>query len=196
MSAAGAAEPFGLLLIKGFLGERERREIVAEMRAARGGPATVYGRGGSGSVDERVRSASRLSLPEATVEALRGRLSGLKREVEEHFGLSLGECEEPQFLRYGPGDFFVAHQDGNTGMLRLEQESRLVSVVIFLSRRGEGQDDGDYGGGSLVFHERRGAGRFPLAGEPGDLVAFRAETTHEVTPVTSGERLSIACWYR
>ena len=32
--------------------------------------------------------------------------------------------------------------------------------------------------------------------EPGTLVAFRSETTHEVTPVTHGERFSIASWYR
>jgi len=28
------------------------------------------------------------------------------------------------------------------------------------------------------------------------LVAFRSETTHEVTPVTHGERYSIASWFR
>ena len=32
--------------------------------------------------------------------------------------------------------------------------------------------------------------------EPVTLVAFRAETTHEVTPVTHGERHSIVYWLR
>jgi SM-20-related protein len=74
-----------------------------------------------------------------------------------------------------------------------------VSVVIFLSRQTDERDDGDYGGGSLVFSDWRpgsNRGPFHLGGEPGTLVAFRAETTHEVTPVTHGERLSIACWYK
>jgi SM-20-related protein len=35
-----------------------------------------------------------------------------------------------------------------------------------------------------------------VSGKPGILVAFRSETTHEVTPVTHGERLSIVSWYR
>jgi predicted 2-oxoglutarate/Fe(II)-dependent dioxygenase YbiX len=36
----------------------------------------------------------------------------------------------------------------------------------------------------------------PLAPAPGTLVAFPSETTHEVTPITHGERLSIVSWYR
>jgi predicted 2-oxoglutarate/Fe(II)-dependent dioxygenase YbiX len=52
----------------------------------------------------------------------------------------------------------------------------------------------------LVFHEwRAGATNagdsYAFGGDEGTLVAFRPETTHEVTPVTHGERLSIACWY-
>ncbi|MER9409217.1 2OG-Fe(II) oxygenase [Mesorhizobium sp. M0589] len=31
---------------------------------------------------------------------------------------------------------------------------------------------------------------------PGSLVAFRSETTHEVTPVTCNERFTIVSWYR
>jgi predicted 2-oxoglutarate/Fe(II)-dependent dioxygenase YbiX len=31
---------------------------------------------------------------------------------------------------------------------------------------------------------------------PGSLVAFRAETTHEVTTVTHGVRYTIATWFR
>lgn len=135
-----------------------------------------------------------------TVESVRRKLLACKREVEAHFCLTLSDCEEPQFLRYRVGDFFVAHQDGNTGMLRLDTEARRISVVIFLSRESHRPEEGAYCGGSLVFHDWR-AGRgseeeLRLAGEAGTLVAFRSETTHEVTPVSYGERHSIACWYR
>ncbi|HLL75613.1 MAG TPA: 2OG-Fe(II) oxygenase [Pyrinomonadaceae bacterium] len=193
----GAAR-FGLLLVRDFLGARECAALAAELRAAEGGPAAVYGRGESGAVDERVRRAARLVPSRGTVEFVIRRLSDLKPRVEEHFGRKLAGCEEPQFLRYREGDFFVAHQDGNTGLLRSEREARLVSVVIFLSRQADESGDGDYGGGALVFSDWRPGsprGEFRLGGEPGALVAFRAETTHEVTPVTHGERLSIACWY-
>jgi SM-20-related protein len=115
-----------------------------------------------------------------------------KSEIEEHFGIELYDCEEPQFLRYRVGDFFVAHQDGNTGMLRLDQENRRISIVILLTASGA------FIGGDLVLHDYRNkVFRKPFSGKrAGTLVAFRSETTHEVTPIISGERLSIACWYR
>ena len=112
-------------------------------------------------------------------------------EIEKHFLLKINECENPQFLRYRVGDFFVAHQDGNTGLLRLDQESRRVSVVIFLSHSHA------HRGGELVFHDYRDQRSFAFSLEkPGTLIAFPAEITHEVTPVIIGERFSIACWYR
>lgn len=199
MTETDGAARFGLLLVRDFFDARECDSLVAELRAAGGGPATVYGRGESGAVDERVRRAARLAPSRETVEFVTRRLSDFKARVEEHFDLKLARCDEPQFLRYREGDFFVAHQDGNTGMLRSEQEARRVSVVVFLSRQSDETRAGDYGGGSLVFSDwRPGANRgdFRLSGEPGTLAAFRAETTHEVTPVTHGQRFSIVCWYR
>ena len=198
MNEPDGAARYELLLVRDFLNARERGALVAELRAAGGGPATVYGRGESGAVDEHVRRASRLAPRPETVEFVTRRLAEIKSRVEEHFGVKLASCEEPQFLCYREGDFFVAHQDGNTGLLRSERESRLVSVVVFLSRWAGESRGGDYRGGSLVFSDWRPGstrGPFSLNAEPGTLVAFRAETTHEVTPVTSGERLSIACWY-
>jgi len=173
--------------------------IVAEMRGSQGGAATVYGTGESGSVDRRFRSANRVYPSPATVEFVRQRLLECRPEIEKHFRLSLGECEEPQFLCYGEGDFFVAHQDGNTGLLKLNSDrDRRVSVVIFLNRQSEEVEPCAYRGGSLVFSTYRGgqAERLGLSGETGTLVAFRAETTHEVTTVTGGERFTIACWYK
>ena len=116
-------------------------------------------------------------------------------QVARHFAVVVSECEDPQFLRYQKGDFFVAHQDGNTGLLLLDTERRLVSTVIFLNREAESPEEGDYCGGSLVFTNLRDSTKFRLRAEPGTLIAFRSETTHEVTPVTHGERYSIVSWY-
>ena len=199
MNESDGAASFELLLVPDFFDARECGALVAELRGAGGVPAAVYGSSESGAVDERVRRAARLAPRPETVELVRGRLTESKARVEDHFGVRLAGCEEPQFLRYREGDFFVAHQDGNTGMLRSERESRLVSVVIFLGQQSDDTCEGDYGGGSLVFSDWRPGSRrgpFSLGGEPGTLVAFRAETTHEVTPVTGGERFSIASWYR
>ena len=73
-------------------------------------------------------------------------------------------------------------------MLRLDTERRLISTVIFLSRQAESPGPDVYCGGSLLFTRFD----FHMPAEPGMLVAFRSETTHEVTPVTHGERFSIA----
>jgi SM-20-related protein len=119
-----------------------------------------------------------------------------RERVAEHFGVRLSRCEEPQFLWYRTGDFFVAHQDGNTGLVRLDSDkSRLVSVSIFLNQQSETAENDSYSGGSLVFSDWRLDTRFDLAGEAGTLVAFRSEITHEVTPVTHGERYAIVSWY-
>ena len=168
--------------------------LVAEMKAAAGAAATVYGSSASGTINETIRRTFRIKPAQETVALVTQKLLDCKETVEKHFDVQLKECEDPQFLRYREGDFFVAHQDGNTGMTRLETEQRLISTVIFLSREKESPGEGDYCGGSLVFSNLRE--RFKLSAEPGTLVAFRSETTHEVTPVTHGERYSIASWYR
>jgi predicted 2-oxoglutarate/Fe(II)-dependent dioxygenase YbiX len=148
-----------------------------------------------------VRKAARVLPSLETVGLVRRRLLECKAQIEEHFRISLSDCEEPQFLRYQVGDFFVAHQDGNTPLLKFDRDRvRIVSVVVFLSQQSGAAGPGDYAGGSLVFsgplvdpsyRETR-----EVVGETGTLIGFRSETTHEVTAVTHGERHSIACWYR
>ena len=119
-------------------------------------------------------------------------LRRLEPRIESHFGRSLDGFEEPQFLRYGPGDYFVAHQDGNTPLVHDDSRFRKVSVVIFLSA------PDTFSGGSLMLHPppRHAEPPQSLPAAPGTLVAFPSETTHEVLPVTDGERLSVVSWYR
>jgi len=184
-----------LFVIEHFLEPNVCDLIVAEMRAIGGSAATVYGRSTSGAIDTNVRSTLRVVPSSETIELVTRRLMTCKTVVEKHFSVSLNECEDPQFLRYREGDFFVAHQDGNTGLLQLDTELRKISTVIFLNAQSDVSGPDVYGGGSLVFSNVR-APSFQMAPEPGTLVAFRSETTHEVTPVTHGERFSIASWYR
>jgi predicted 2-oxoglutarate/Fe(II)-dependent dioxygenase YbiX len=168
--------------------------MLAELRTLAGHSATLYGRNTTGFIDERARKTIRLDPADETIKLVITRLWACKDAVEKHFAVMLKKCEDPQFLRYREGDFFVAHQDGNTGLLNLDAEQRLISTVIFLSREAEQPEDNAHCGGSLVFSNLDGKFHFPA--EPGTLVAFRSETTHEVTPVTHGERYSIASWYR
>lgn len=198
MNREELAASLELFLDGAFLDARECGALLAELRASGESAATVYDRDAPGAVDERVRRTARLAPARETVEFVRRRLDERRRALGEHFRVTLSECEEPQFLRYDEGGFFVAHQDGGTGLMRSERELRKVSVVIFLNRQTETGELDSYSGGSLVLHARLVSSedeRLPLACEPGTLAAFRASTTHEVLPVTGGERYTIACWF-
>ena len=144
-----------LFVAKQFLEPRTCAEIVAEMRASQAEAATVYGRTTSGSVDQGVRQTLRSRPSPTTVDLVTQRFLSCRQTLAEHFAVTLAECEDPQFLRYREGDFFVAHQDGNTGLLRLDTESRLISLVIFLSLESVSPQAGAHCGGSLVFTNRR-----------------------------------------
>ena len=161
--------------------------IRQEMRAAECGPATVLASTPEHRVPSSARKAAQVMVRQPVRSAVVGLLGRIQPRIEAHFGQSLDGLEEPQFLRYGVGDHFVAHQDGNTPLLYDESRFRRVSVVIFLSAAGT------FGGGSLVLHNDP---PLTFAPAPGTLVAFRSETTHEVVPITHGERLSIVSWYR
>lgn len=186
-----------LLEVPDFFDDMTRTEILSELQRCAGQAATVLDND-TGRVQPNVRRTTRLQPPPGIRELILGQLHSLRPRLEQHFDVTLGECEEPQFLRYLTGDFFVPHQDGNTPMLYDESRFRRVSTVIFLSRQASEPGQDSYGGGSLVMHGSfsNPAVRVPVNMTPGTLVAFRPETTHEVTPVTHGERYTIACWFR
>lgn len=186
------------LQITGFLDGAACDALRAELRETVGRAASLLGQDGAGPVRPQVRKVTRAAVAAATCERVKGRLMDRKDALERHFGLALGECEEPQFLRYETGDFFVPHQDGNTPLIYDQSRFRKISAVIFLSPQSGDPLPGTYGGGSLVLHGPYSGPplRLPLAPAPGTLVCFRSETTHEVTPVIHGERFTIVSWYR
>lgn len=184
-----------LFTIEDFFGPRMREEVLAELRAAASAPSALL----SGGVQSAVRRSTRVEVGPETREWVRQRLMEHKSALEEHFGVSLSECEAPQFLRYREGDFFVPHQDGNTPLVYDDSRFRRVSAVVFVTARSDDLAPDSYGGGELVFHGHYATApnlRVIAPAHPGTLVAFRSETTHEVTPVTHGERFTIASWFR
>ena len=101
-----------LLRIAGFLDADALAALRAELAAAAGDDAKVTGRSPEASVQSMVRRTTRLAVAPATRERVRGLLAARKEEIGEHFGVELGECEEPHFLRYRTGDYFVARGSG------------------------------------------------------------------------------------
>ena len=185
-----------LLIVKQFFEPHVCGEMLAELMSAPSNSSTVAGRGPTRTVDEGVRKSLRLQPSNETIELVTRSLLERRAEVEKYFAVTLDECEDPQFLHYRIGDYFVAHQDGNTGLLRLESERRKISVIVFLSNESDDPQPDSHCGGSLVFSNYRlTPSQFRMVGEQGTLVAFRSETTHEITPLTHGERYSIVSWY-
>lgn len=189
------APKFDLSIVKEFFDAATCRQIVDDMRRSPVSAALTYGKG-EAAVDERVRRARRVSPSADTVASVTRRLEEHRKKLEEHFGIELSGCEEPQFLSYREGDFFVAHQDGNTGLINLDTDrTRRISVTIFLNNESAEPQSDTYGGGRLVFSDWRTNTRQEVVGEAGMLVAFRSETTHEIPPITYGERFAIVSWY-
>lgn len=188
-----------VLEIPDFLDAATCRLLRAELREAAGAAATVTGyTQAQARVAHDVRKATRLAIPDALNQDLVQRLAQCRAQLAAYFAVTLDRCETPQFLRYQSGDFFVAHQDGNTSLLHDDTRFRKISVIIFLSGPSVVPEQDCYGGGELVFHGPypHGDWRRALAPVPGTLLAFRSETTHEVAPVTHGERYSIVSWFR
>jgi SM-20-related protein len=187
MPESDGSAHFHLFLLRDFLDPDSCASLRAELAAAPSTRAPVYIAGTEGTVHESVRKTTSLHPSDETIARLRERLFRHKPALERHFGTSLTDCERPQFLRYQTGDFFVRHQDGDARQSDFDHlRARRISIVVFLNDA--------YSGGALTFYDR--ATTFALTGETGLLVAFRAETFHEVMPVTSGERFTVISWFR
>ncbi len=184
------------LLLEEFLDPPTRDAVLTDARAAAGAAATVHGHGRTEAVT-RVRHATQLTVSDATRRLVDRHLSDLTPALTERFGVALSTHEPLQFLRYETGGFFVAHQDGNTPLTRDRTRDRRISIVIFLNAQTPENLPGGYTGGELVFHAPYPQGdlRQAVVGAAGSLLAFRSETTHEVTMVTGGERYTIATWF-
>ena len=177
-----------------FLDRPGCEAMRAELVGLAGEAAALLG----GDVRSGVRRTTRIAVPATTAARITPLLAAAMPALEGRFGVALTQFEPPQFLRYEAGDFFVAHQDGNTPLIHDDSRFRKVSVVLFLSPHSQEPAPGAHGGGELVLHGAYSEfdQRLRFAPPPGTLVAFRAETTHEVTPVTHGERFTVVTWYR
>jgi SM-20-related protein len=196
------AAHFNLFLLRNFLDVGTCAQLKTELRLSPTTQAPVYIEGSEGVIHETVRKTTSLHPSAEIITEMHERLLQQKSSLEDHFGQSLTDCECPQFLRYERGDFFVRHQDGNTKQLDFDHlRIRRISIVVFLNDFSAESRAECFSGGALTFYEEKQGGAdgprsFGLSGETGLLVAFRADTFHEVLPVTSGERFTMITWFR
>lgn len=195
MSQPAPAAHFNLFLLRNFLDADMCARLRTELSEAPTTQAPVYIQGSEGLVHETVRKTTSVHPSDETFSEVHARLLQQSSALEQHFGETLHDCERPQFLRYEKGDFFVRHQDGNTRQLDFDHlRIRRISIVVFLNDFSVEPREGCFTGGTLNFYDQTTT--FSLEGETGLLVAFTADTFHEVLPVTSGERFTIISWFR
>jgi len=186
---------FNLFLLRNFLDADACASLKAELNDSPTTQAPVYIEGTEGTIHEDIRKTTSLHPSAETKSQVHERLLSQKSAIETHFGLNLNDCEPPQFLRYEKGDFFVRHQDGNTHQLDFDHlRIRRISIVVFLNDFSAEPEANCYSGGLLQFYDQQDT--YGLPGETGLLVAFTADTMHEVSAVTSGERFTIISWFR
>lgn len=193
---------FGLFASPGFLDPHVCGELRSEMLAAQGARATVTADGSEHALDEGMRRTTRAEVSPDTSAMVQDRLMAIIPALERHFSVQLGGCETPQFLVYGPGDFFGAHADGAE-----EEEAsdlirgRALSAVVFLNDHDDAGAAGSFTGGALTFYglltdDPRAAGiGIPVRASAGLLIVFPSNVLHAVTPVVRGDRCSIVSWY-
>ena len=185
---------FGLFAIEGFFNQDLCSQLCADVRAG----IQSIGLIGSGKVDREIRRVNKVKVNDVSAALVRKRLIDAKPHLERHFDTVLTDCQGPQFLHYVTGDFYQYHRDEEA--TSATSKSRRISAVIFLNGTSVEPRDSMYGGGALTFYEllHDSTGRslgFPLEAAEGLLIAFRADIPHCVTPVTHGDRYTIASWY-
>ena len=146
-------------------------------------PAEIYADGFR--VDEATRRAFDVDVDEVVIDDVQRTIEAARPHVAEFFGIPLSRDEGPGFLRYTRGGFYRVHRDVAPDVD--EDFPRRISVVVFLTTAGE-----ECEGGSLRLYSPDAVDIAPRAGM---LVAFPADTPHEVLPVTGGVRDAIVDWF-
>ena len=106
----------------------------------------------------------------------------------KNFKYKLSKCdmEGVQLSRYTLGQFYDKHIDFN-GNPDTKSHTRKLSMSVQLS------DENSYDGGDLIIYY---SGEKYIAPKvKGTVIVFDSRLTHEVTPITRGERYSLVKWF-
>jgi predicted 2-oxoglutarate/Fe(II)-dependent dioxygenase YbiX len=146
------------------------------------------------TVVEAVRRASHIEVPPAVFELIDAHLDRLRDAIGAFFEWPLEGREGVNLLRYDPGGFYKPHVDKADLPAWPPAARRAFTVVLFLESSRDADSVGGFSGGLLRL--------FPEDAEPVDivprrglLVAFPAETVHEVSPVVGGHRDTVVDWF-
>jgi predicted 2-oxoglutarate/Fe(II)-dependent dioxygenase YbiX len=145
---------------------------------------------------EEVRRAAHIEVPSAIFDVIDAHLDAQHDAISRFFGCELAGREGVNLLRYDPGGFYKAHVD------RAELEAwppaarRAVTVVLFLESSRDADPSGGFNGGALRLFPDSGLTAVEIVPKRGMIVAFPADTVHEVAPVIDGHRDTVVDWFR
>ncbi len=161
-----------------------------EAAAVRDRVAALTFRDGAASASGAARAAKHNSQADGADEATRELVDEITTRLSDHHGF-LDAAFPRHFARvgvnrYGPGDRYGLHLDVATmGPVGRSRRTDL-SFTLFLS------DPDSYEGGELRIVNGGSSSSVKL--RAGQLVLYPTGLMHEVTPIRSGERVSIIGW--
>ena len=162
-------------------------EEIKQFREVAGGAQFVDGKETAGPRAKRVKNNEQISKNDQSRRKLQEMVvAALYRHPEFRRVAMPHRIRPPLISRYKAGMAYGLHvDDALMGPLEARDRSDL-SITVFIS------DVTEYEGGALVIHSPYGKQEIKLPA--GHLVSYPSNSLHEVTPVTSGERLVSVTW--
>jgi predicted 2-oxoglutarate/Fe(II)-dependent dioxygenase YbiX len=137
------------------------------------------------------RRALSIEVDARTLADVEAALDGERAAIAAFLRLQLALREGAGFIRYLQGGGYGLHRDrGDLASEWPQAARRQVSLVLFLNSSADAEGGGFTGGVLHLVDEG-----VEIVPRQGMLVAFRATTLHEVTPVTSGTRDVVVDWF-
>ena len=190
MSSISLLRKLGLYIDKQFLSTDECIKLCKEMQEADKTTGNVYSPDSKTEfADYDLRKTMTCLLSQDSQRSIASRLLAIKPQLEEAFQQQYANVwEQPKFLEYQTGDYFLPHTD--------DQAHRLLNISIYLNSQSTEARDAGYCGGELTLYglfkspglQNRG---ISVPGVQGMLVAYPVNILHEVTTVSSGSRYAI-----
>jgi predicted 2-oxoglutarate/Fe(II)-dependent dioxygenase YbiX len=143
---------------------------------------------------EDVRRASHIEVVPAIFELIDAHLDAQLDAIAGFFDHPLEGREGVNLLRYEDGGFYKPHVDRADLPAWPPAARRAFTVILFLESAREADPSGGFGGGVLRLMPD-GAEPIDIVPRRGLLVAFPAETVHEVLPVIDGHRDTVVDWF-
>ena len=138
-------------------------------------------------VQDEVRRASQIDIPDALLATVESRLDDLRMPIASFYNLRLEAREGASVLRYETGGFYKPHVDRAHVPSWPLTERRQITVVLFLHSSRDADPSGGFNGGLLRLYPEHGD-PIEITPKEGVAVAFPPSMPPEVTPVTSGRR--------